>query len=195
MRARHIDRSHLLFITVIHATRVDIPVEGGGEGGGRDRDQRGTTCVTRVRSAARTHTRVCVGGRPVSSSVLGYRCPYVIVSRERRASPPFLPPIRGHAHDTRPRTPGGAFNARSLSSVRERTRRTPGVKTRGRPRGGFVFLHRPLSPLPLSSLAHLGLEHTSLACERKNTFLQHLDPPANLLLGGETNSEYREVLR
>lgn len=129
----YIDRSHLLFITVIHATAGDISVVRayiGGPGG---------TTMTRtfVPQLARTRTRTW--GRVPRLSFVG-------VHRVRRfeSGHPF-PPIRGHAHDTRPRTPGGAFNARSLLSARERAAhrgRGGGVKTH--PVVRFtVFLHRP----------------------------------------------------
>lgn len=64
-----------------------------------------------------------------------------------------LPPIRGHAHDTRPRAPGGAFNARSLSSTRERgSRGMPGVKARPPRRGvrrRFSASATPNGPSPI----------------------------------------------
>lgn len=77
--------------------------DGGGPGG--------YNYHAYVRSAARhAHAYGVHRGTP---SLFRGRPP----SFQERAS---LPPIRGHAHDTRPRAPGGAFNARSLSSTRER---------------------------------------------------------------------------
>lgn len=126
---------------------------------------------------ARTHTRARV-------FLVPYRCPYNVRRFEGAggAPPLLLPPIRGHAHDTRPRTPGGAFNARSLSSARERTRRTPGVKARGRlslspsppPRGVrfSAWATFPLvSPSPSSSAHLYSLERTSLVRTEEQTYL------------------------
>lgn len=94
----------------------DIPVVGGPGG----------TTMTRtfVPQLARTRTRSRVP-----------RLSFVGVRRVRRfeSGHLFPPSIRGHAHDTRPRAPGGAFNARSLSSARERAARR-GLKCT--PRGG-----------------------------------------------------------
>lgn len=137
----------------------DIPRRAGVGGPG------GTT-RTFVPQLARTRTRT--RGRVPRLSFVG-------VHRVRFESRhPLAPPIRGHAHDTRPRTPGGAFNARSLSSARERAARR-GLKRTPAVGSIVVFLHRPSPGHPLlvavrcCSKAYLSRERsiTSSIIDRK----------------------------
>lgn len=133
----HIDRSHLLFVTVIHATVCDIPAVRMEE---RPRRYNYTMRTFVPQLVTHTHTRV--------TPSLFRRRPSLRTSFRERAT---LPPIRGHAHDTRPRAPGGAFNARSLSSTREHAA-CRGVKARPAPRVSSTFfcLGQPRRATPYS---------------------------------------------